>query len=249
MLKSRIRTIIVEDELPIREEITGLALQREELQIVGVGKNGNDLFTLLEEKKPDLALLDIELPVKDTMTVLNEINYTAQIIFITAYQQYAVQAFNIAAIDYLMKPLKKERFNESINRMIAMYMLIKNEKEIRDHIPHESSSGFLWARENEKIFPVSVSDIIYLEAENKYTFIHTTAKKKIQILRPLSAIIRQIGSNMIMQIHRKYAINTTMVIEMNPFFNGTYEVTLKGCEKKLPVSRRYASTIIPGLLK
>ncbi|MDH4263654.1 MAG: response regulator [Spirochaetia bacterium] len=116
--EKKIRTIIVEDELPIRDEILELAMLSEDLQVVGVGKNGKELAELLDQKKPDLAILDIELPITDTMTVLADRKNIPQIIFITAYEMYAPKAFEIAAIDFLVKPVKEERFNKALLRAI-----------------------------------------------------------------------------------------------------------------------------------
>lgn len=235
----KIRTIIVEDELPIREEILELALQKEELQIVGVGKNGVELEELLDSKKPDLALLDIELPIKNTMTVLSEKSTLPHIIFITAYDVYAPKAFEMAAIDYIVKPLKKERFDQAIARASE-----RIKTNLANNNPATRTSELLWLRENDKIVPIPVSDILYIEARDKTTIVYTGIGKNFYIPRPFSSLMQQLDPARFLQIHRKYAVKISEILNMEALFHGQYEITLKSIPKKLPVSRRYARTIL-----
>ncbi|MDH4199162.1 MAG: LytTR family DNA-binding domain-containing protein [Spirochaetia bacterium] len=239
----KIRTIIVEDELPIREEILELALRIERLQIVGVGKNGKDLESLLLEKKPDLALLDIELPIQDSMAVLAEQKNLPHLIFISAYEMYAPRAFEMEAVDYLVKPVKEDRFNQAVKRAIDRI----HSDNTNDNQSNKASK-ILWVRENDRIIPVPVNEIIYLEASNKTTYINVRDGKQFSVLRPLSSILGQFeSSSFFLQIHRKYAVNGSKILEMHPLFHGRHEITIKGLDQKLPVSRRYASRILTGL--
>ena len=243
-MSQKIRTIIAEDELPIREEILEIALEREELQIVGIGKNGKELEELLDQKKPDLALLDIELPIKDTMTVLSEKTDIPQLIFISAFEIYAPRAFEMEAVDYLVKPIKKERFMDAISRAIRR---IKAKK--LNNYKTNVNPAILWIREKDKVIPIPFLDIYYLEAQDKVTLIYMNGNNYFTVTRSLSSIMQQLPPAQFLQIHRKYAVNVSIILNMEPMFHGRYELTLKGIKQKLPVSRRYATTFLKAIKK
>ena len=243
-MNDKIRTIIVEDELPIREEIVEFASSFKELHITGVGKNGDELENLLDHNSPELALLDIELPITDTMEILSERKNLPHIIFITAHAQYALQVFQVPTIDYLIKPLTQERFNQAVDRAIQR---IKGSRKV--NTKSQVHNPNIWIRDNNRIVPLPVSELVYMEVQNKTTIIYTRENKKYTVTQSLSSLLEKLNPEIYIQIHRKYAVNLSTISDMEPLFGGNYHVTLREFDSKLPVSRRFAKLLLKEIKK
>jgi len=206
-----------------------------------LGKDGADLEDLLIQKKPDLAILDIELPVEDAITILSRQKIKPATIFITAHPSYAIKAFEYEAIDFLLKPLSLQKFKNAANRAIRYFNLLK--KNIKDNI-EENKIKVLWVQENGITIPVLISDIAFFESQKKNTLACLFNKKCVTIPMSISSIYKKIEHLDFIQIHRRYIVNIAAIAKMEPLFHGTYEVHVKGCNRVLPVSRRCSRKIL-----
>ncbi|MDH5656290.1 MAG: LytTR family DNA-binding domain-containing protein [Spirochaetia bacterium] len=228
------RVIVAEDELPIREHILNLVREDPKIEIAGVAGNGADLKRLLKKNIADIALLDIDLPVKNTMEVLSEVDSLPGIVFITAYENFAVKAFEIGAVDFLIKPFQNERLFTALNRA-------------KDYIDHALAADTInynevvWIREEKKVFPVSVDDIIYLQSDDKYTKIHTL-KREYRILRPLSRVYKYMNQYDFTRIHRCFVIKKSALKSIE-FSDQRYMAVMTDKDLKLPVSKTYLANI------
>ncbi|MDH5717535.1 MAG: LytTR family DNA-binding domain-containing protein [Spirochaetia bacterium] len=232
-MKTKPTVIIAEDELPIRVYIQKLLSQKKEFKLAGVAKDGLELEKLLIETKPDIALLDIDLPIKNTLDVLSEIDNLPLIIFITSYDEYAIKAYEIGVVDYIVKPFNESRLFTALNRAINVLNLKKEKKD--------ELIDYLWLKLEEKILPIAISDIIYLEADDKYTNLFAE-KKRYRVCKSLSRIFNLLDKKDFIQVHRKYVLRKSVIKQIEPLFNGNYLAILHN-EAQIPISRGHFKKI------
>ncbi|MDH5718457.1 MAG: LytTR family DNA-binding domain-containing protein [Spirochaetia bacterium] len=237
MSKKR-KIVIAEDELPIRAYIEKLVSQRKDFKIVGSAKDGLELQKILSENTIDIALLDIDLPIKNTLEVLSEIDNLPLIIFITSYDKYAAKAYELGVIDYILKPFDENRFHSALNRAVN-FLNIKTETK-NDLI------DYLWLKTGEKILPVPISEIRYFEADNKYTNLFSE-KKRYRVCKSLSHIYNLVDKQEFIQVHRKYVIRKSMIKQIEPLFNGNHLAILHD-NSKIPISRTHFKTIKDNII-
>lgn len=229
--------LLVEDELNIRERILALLQEHQDVEVSGVGKNGMELQQLLTEKEFDIALLDIDLPVQNAIDVISEFASLPVIIFITAYEIYAVRAFELGAVHYLLKPVREPLFHEALER--AKDYVAKNRQEKKKGVKR----NIIWIREDESYITVPVRDILYLKADDKYTNI-VTRLKTYRMYKPQSSFEKILDPVNFIRVHRKFIVNKLMVATVDPMFNGRYEIKLAGIEMRIPVSKKYSHKLI-----
>lgn len=229
--------IIAEDEEPIREEICSILSAHKKFKIVKEVGNGADLKKILLREKFDLAILDIELPVKRSTEVLSEIIQYPPSIFITAYDEFTSNAFKLGAIDYIVKPFTKER--------VALAM-----KRAEKHLLNRSEAGLkqrgvpvFWLYDDTGgLVPVASNAIHYLKADNKNSWVFTKSER-FRITKPLKSILSKLDPDKFIQAHRTFAVNLEQVSRLNCLKENTYEIILKDSDTHIPVSRRYLQKI------
>ena len=235
MDKKKYNIIVAEDELPIREYILDLISNLREFNVFGTASNGADLEELLQAPEVDLAIIDIDLPVKNTMDVLSDLGTTPPLIFITAYANYAVKAFEIGSLDFIVKPFEDDRFYQAMDRATLFLDNLEKKKKIKQEI--------LWIKDDEKIFAVNIKEILYFKAKDKYTFIYTQSQTYKRCVS-LTGLLNSLKRNEFIQTHRSYAINKKKIKFMEPMFNGNYELSLKGTEQSIPVSKKFYNELV-----
>lgn len=221
------RVIIAEDELPIRQHIENLLSRHSDFEVVASVSNGDDLKWNLKNSRFDLGFFDIDLPVENTMDVLTDTGMAPPIIFVTAYADYAVQAFEIGAVDFLVKPFTLVRFEASLER--AREYLKRN-----CHQPRQ----ILWIKSEEKYLPLRTEEIIFVKADSKGLHINTESGV-VKTNKTLSSFWSHLDRDLFCQVHRSYIVNKKCIKYMEPMFHGTYEISLKNHPEKIPVSRGY----------
>ena len=243
---ARIRVLIVDDEPLARERISDLLTSDPQIDIVGECSNGAEAINSVQKLAPDLLLLDIEMPEKDGFAVLEAIppDQMPAVIFITAYDQYAVRAFEVYALDYLLKPFDRERFERALDRAKAQVLGERNGDvslrilaaldEIKTrHVYLER----LVIKTNGHVFFLKTDEIDWIEAEGNYVRLHTS--KESYLLRDtISALEAQLDPKRFLRVHRSAIVNIDRVQEMQPWFHGEYRIILKG-GAQLTLSRSY----------
>jgi two-component system LytT family response regulator len=249
-----IRTLIVDDESLARERVRDMIEGDREIQVIGECANGHEAVEAIRDQSPDLVFLDIEMPGMDGFGVLDAIEPDSLpvIIFVTAYDQYAVKAFEVFALDYLLKPFDKERFDVALARAKAH---IRNEKketmserilkvleEIKTKPVHLER---LVIKMNGHVFFVKTDEIDWLEAEGNYVRLH--AGKESYLLRDtISALESQLDPKKFVRVHRSAIVNIDSIQELQPWFHGEYRIILKeGVE--LTLSRSYRERLHEAL--
>ena len=241
-----IRTIIVDDEPLACRRIQRLLRADEEIQVLAICTNGEQAVEAIHQHQPHLLFLDIQMPGMDGFEVLEAIDKRKlpQIIFITAYDRYAIQAFEVHAVDYLLKPFDRERFEKALDR--AREFIRHNQQTnisreleaLRDEIRLKPKYlDRLVIKTGGRIYFLKSHQIDWIEAQGKYVAIHSG--KESHLLREgISSVEGDLDPRKFVRIHRSTIVNIERVNELNPWFHGDCKITLQdGTE--LMLSRHY----------
>ena len=235
------RTIIVDDEAPARLKVKQYLKDNPDIEIVGEADNGADAVKEINKKKPDLVILDIQMPEMDGFDVLNALADRPLIIFATAYDQYAIKAFEVNSVDYLLKPFSKNRLKEALERAKS-YVKKDFETKIEDLLKVvEKEKQYLTrisVRKGKRIIVLDVQDIVWIGAEETLNFVYTKENQYL-INSTLAELEEKLDPTLFFRIHRSSMINLNYISEIVPWFAGQYKVVMKDKEKtELTLSRR-----------
>ena len=253
-----IRVLIVDDESLARKRIRDLLSERDEFEIVAECENGNDAVEAINEGTADLLFLDIQMQDIDGFDVLKDFDPAAlpKIIFITAYDQYALRAFEVHAIDYLLKPFDDERFGEMLDHvksqikkdniqdlgsqltsLLSDVESSKTQKKINKPQTIQPFQKRLVIKSTGKISFVEVEEIDWIGAEGSYVSLNTNGKSQLMrgTLKKLETLL---NPEKFLRIHRSTIVNISSIQELKPHFHGEYVVILKN-GKRLKLSRSY----------
>ncbi|MTI38547.1 LytR/AlgR family response regulator transcription factor [Fulvivirga lutimaris] len=243
----KINCIIIDDEKLARELLIEFLEPYTDIEIVAECSNGKDAVEKINELKPQLIFLDVQMPGMDGFDVLENIDHRPFVIFTTAYDQYAIKAFDKSAIDYLLKPLDEERFKIAVQR--ASERIGAEENNVEELISSlkgsiEGGAKFsthLFVQKSEKLLNIEVKDIIHLEASGDYTVLTTKADQFLSS-SGIGKLEERLDPEVFIRIHRSSIINLNFLKEIEKHFNGGLIVKMEN-GKSFPVSRTYAKQI------
>ncbi|WP_035651690.1 LytTR family DNA-binding domain-containing protein [Flavobacterium sp. ASV13] len=226
----KIKVIIIDDERLSREEIKQALKSYEDFILIGEAENADDAKDLIETKMPDLIFLDIEMPEKSGFDLLESLNHVPAVLFITAYNQYAVQAFEVNALDYLMKPIREERFSKAIEK-------IRNTLSAKSSLNDSAEQNRrIFIKDGEKRFFIPLDEIYLIESLENYTRLFFQDKKAMQ-RRSLRQWEEMLDENVFFRINRTEIVNIKYIHDLNKTIDGGLEIKLKTGEL-LKVSKR-----------
>ncbi len=228
------KALIVEDE-PLAAENLLVYLKEYPLEIVGVARKIQDAVRLIKQRKPGVIFLDINLSGENSFDLFNRIDITCKIIFVTAYDEYAVRAFEVNALDYILKPLKRDRIAEAVKRL---FVTRKNEPSKRFAI-----DDTIFLSTGMRACFLKVKEIRYLQSDSSYSKIFTGDREYKSSSRTLKIWEQLLPEQEFLRIHRSFIVNVNFVDGMRKHNNGTYAITLRQVQKPLEISRRYASAV------
>ena len=229
------KVIIVDDEYPARKELRYFIEKYTDMEIVGEFDNGLDVLNYIQENTLDAIFLDINIPKLDGMLLaktIDKFEKRPKVIFITAYDNYAIEAFKLEVFDYILKPYSDERIISMLNRLkdecnISSYTYETKYKKVSNKIS-------LW--KNNKIHIIDINDIYYCEARERYTHIFTK-DEEYEIREGISEVEKTINHNNFFRSHRSYLVNLEKIEEVIPWFNNTYILKLNKGQYEITVSR------------
>lgn len=231
---NKIRTIIVDDEPLARRGIAAQLKEEADIEIIAECGNGLDAVRLIEEQKPDLVFLDIQMPELDGFGVLKAIGRERlpAVVFVTAYDKYALRAFDVHALDYLLKPFDPERLTTALARARAQVerkdisdLSERLQSLIDDLKPNRKYSERIVIKSAGRIFFLDVEEIDWVEAADNYVRLH--AGRASHLLREtMNSIEKRLDPAQFMRVHRSTIINTRRIKELHALFHGEYEITL-----------------------
>ncbi len=228
------RAIVIDDERLARKELIKLLEDFPEIEILGEAANVDEAYEMINQVKPDLLFLDIQMPGKTGFELLEMLDAVPTVIFTTAYDEYALKAFEVNALDYLLKPIQLDRLNETINKLEPPKAPSEVEAE-----PKLGLSDQVFVKDGDKCWFVALKDIRYFESDGNYIKVFFENFKPM-IHKSLNALDEKLNDRDFFRASRKHIINLSWVESIEPWFNGGLMVKLKGGDK-VEVSRRQAA--------
>lgn len=250
-----IRVLIVDDEILARDELSFLLSQWEEIQIVGEAEDGVEAYQKIQELQPDVVFLDIQMPEMNGLAVAKRVveeGLKPLIVFSTAYDEYAIKAFEMNAVDYLLKPYDEERIQNTVERMKKqfekpnqeritelLYQMLDKSKGTEE----KRSISKLAVQTDEKVVFIDPKDIVYAYREGRDVHIKTIGETYLTKYT-LQLLEEKLNKYSFFRTHRSYLVNLEYIQEMVPWFNGAYNVIMKDKElSKVPVSRQFVKPL------
>lgn len=233
------RAIIIDDERLARNELRKLLADHPEIEVVAEAANANEGIEKIHELQPDLIFLDIQMPGKTGFDMLEELDRAPAIIFTTAYDEFAIKAFEFNALDYLMKPVEPKRLSDAIHKLEG-----NEDREpsggdtITIHRGILSDNDQVFVKDGERCWFVRLSDIRLFESVGNYAKVYFAGNKPL-ILKSLNALEERLDPKVFFRANRKHIVNLRMIEKVEPYFNGGLLLEIKGGEK-IEVSRRQA---------
>ncbi len=223
--------IIVDDEPLARDELQAQIKEISKVEILGKFSNAPSALAFLKENNVDLIFLDIEMPMVTGLEFASQLPKKALIIFTTAYSQYALDSYELDAIDYLLKPIAKERLEKAINKAETYKKLLSDDTE--KSIIEGGTDDFLIIKSERRFHRINFSDIRYIEGLKDYVVIYTTSQKLITAMN-LKNIHQKMPQNIFLRVSKSYIVNTNYVesFDHHSIFIGGYEISLGEVYKK-----------------
>lgn len=232
------KALIVDDERLARKELMSLLAEFDQVEVVGEAVNVDDAYEKIKELQPDLLFLDIQMPGKTGFDLLQMLDDVPQVIFTTAYDEYAIKAFEVNALDYLLKPVQPERLRESMNKL-SQAKESADRKVEREKSEKLGPNDQVFVKDGEKCWFVRLSKVRLFESDGNYIKVYFDNYKPM-IHKSLNALDERLDDKVFFRANRKHMINLNWVENIEPWFNGGLMVTLQGGEK-VEVSRRQAT--------
>lgn len=226
---NRLKVMIIDDERRAREEIKQHLLHYPDIDIVGEAGNADEAEKLITRFHPDLLFLDIQMPERSGLELLESLERVPEVIFTTAYDQYAVKAFELNALDYLVKPVRNERFAQAIEKARTRF-------PVKPGLPAEHT---IFIREGERYYFVKVKEIYLVESAGNYARLYTEGKK-LYLKRSLNQLEKSLDPKLFFRISRTEIVNTNYIKQVQPQAKGRLTVILQGGES-LEVSTRQSA--------
>jgi DNA-binding LytR/AlgR family response regulator len=236
--------IIADDEINLAQHL-GDQLQQvwPELELLGTAHNGVDALALIARTTPDIAFLDIRMPGLTGLEVARSVPAGTRVVFVTAYDQYAVDAFVAAATDYLLKPVSEERLRHCINRFTDQPPL--NADRLAELLvrltTHNTPEWLQWLRvgHGDTTRLIAVDDVLYFQSDTKYTTVVTTEREQV-VRMSITQLEDQLDPQHFWRVHRAIIVNVRAIIEAKRDLRGRYALKIRGRGEELRTSEAYA---------
>lgn len=243
---AKIRTLIIDDEPLARERLRSLLKSDPEIEVIGECANGQQAIESIRSESPDLVFLDIQMPEGNGFEVLEHLDLERMpiVVFVTAYDQYAVRAFEVHALDYLLKPYDQARFEKTLGRAKAEIALRKTSQASQKLLSllegmesKKAQVDRLLIRSAGKVFFLRVDEIDWVESSGNYVKLHVGNDAHL-LRETMNEMERKLNKEKFIRIHRSTIVNLDRIKEIQPWFNGEYVVILQN-DSKLTASRGY----------
>ena len=230
------RALIVDDERLARKELNTLLQEYDNIEIIGEAANVDEAYEMINELSPDLLFLDIQMPGKTGFELLEMLDEVPKVIFTTAYDEFALKAFEVNALDYLLKPIQEERLRDSLTKLPEAPAKQKSVETSEKKLGLEDQ---VFVKDGDRCWFVSLSNIRVFESDGNYIKVYFDNNRPM-IHKSLNALDEKLDTRSFFRASRKHIINLSWVESIEPWFNGGLMVRLKGGDK-VEVSRRQAA--------
>lgn len=235
------RALVVDDERLARKELINLLSNHDNIEVVGEAMNVEDAKEKIDQLQPDVIFLDIQMPEKTGFDLLEELDHVPLVVFITAYDEFAIQAFQVNALDYLLKPIEPARLAETLVKLERKVEELKKEQsqEIGGPSKKLTLNDQVFVKDGDRCWFVKLSNVRLFESDGNYIKVYFDNNKPM-IHKSLNALDERLDEKSFFRASRKHIINLSWVESIEPWFNGGLVVTLKGGDR-IEVSRRQAA--------
>lgn len=236
-IPAQLRTLIVDDEELARALLREHLLPHREFQVTGECGNGFDAVKAINETKPDLVFLDIQMPKLDGFEVLELLDHQPSIVFVTAHDEFALRAFEVHAVDYLLKPFRRERFDAAVLRVLErMRNPRRDYREVTDSArPPGAYTERIVVRDGAKLHVVPMDRVDYFRAEDDYIAIHTGGKELLK-QQTLSSLEKRLNPSQFVRVHRSAIVNIQRIVRIEPYSKDS-KMVLLSTGAQIPVSK------------
>ena len=235
-MSDRVTCMIVDDEPMAREIISSFVGKIHNLELVATCKNVSEAFSVLQKESIQLIFLDINMPKISGLSLAKSIQHKSQVIFTTAYREYAIEGFDLQAVDYLLKPISFDRFLKAVQKYFDLHV---SKEIIKQEIVSEAKETFIFVRSDRKMVKVRFKEINYIESLSDYVKIFTD-KETIITRETISNIESKLPSNEFLRTHRSYIVS---IPKIDSFTNEFLELD----KKAIPISRSYKENVLQKL--
>ncbi|OJX34817.1 MAG: DNA-binding response regulator [Flavobacteriia bacterium 40-80] len=233
-MNKKVNYLIIDDERLAREELKSLLKKEPGIELAGEASNAIEALELIRDLQPDLIFLDIQMPGMTGLDMLKKLEEIPQVIFTTAYDEYAIKAFEVDALDYLLKPIDPARLEEALKKIS-----IQDEFETKMSGIERMRLGAkdkVFIKDGDKCWLIEMEKIRYFESEGNYVKVHFDNFRPM-ILRSLNALEEKLDPNLFFRANRRFIVNLNYVKAVENWFNGGLQFTLS-TDEKIEVSRR-----------
>lgn len=233
MTDKKIRTLILEDEEPAQKLMTHFVESFEDIELIGIFGDGFSGAKAINELKPDLVFMDIQMPKLTGIELIEIIEHKPAIIFTTAYDEYAVKAFELNASDYLLKPFSKERFSEAVNKVLKSLQEKSAEKDytaVTEQFTNNEPLERIAIRTGNKIDILNCSEVFYIEADGDYVKVRTENKSYLKD-KTMKYFESRLNTNEFVRVHRSYIVNLEHIKRMEHYTKDQYMIFFNNGDK------------------
>lgn len=238
--------LIVDDEFLARKLLQGYVEKIEDLHLVGTAQNAAEAFSMVKEQQIDILLLDIHMPDLNGIELARTLPNIPAFIFTTAYSEYALESYDVSAVDYLLKPIAFPRFEAAIEKAINKLKSMANnaeqkETEVAAEMPQEPASNktYLLVKADYRLYKVNFDDLLYIEGQHEYVSFYTR-EKRITALYSLKNLEEQLPADQFIRVHKSYIVSINEIQEIEPL-----SITVAG--QKLPIGGSYRDALMKKL--
>jgi two-component system LytT family response regulator len=231
------RALIIDDERLARKDLAAMLADVEGISVVGEAEDAASASLAMERLNPDVIFLDVQMPGESGFDLLEKHPFSGKVVFVTAYDEYAIRAFEVNALDYLLKPVNPERLARSIERLEM--------EEEAESAPSRKLLGDdrLFLSVDDRLRFVKVGRILCIQSAGDYSEVWTADGEKTLTSKPLREWEHRLPVNCFCRIHRCTIVNMDYIERIEEWFNHSYRLTLKGVQEPFVISRRYAAMI------
>lgn len=251
---TKYRTLIADDEQPARDRLKKLLAEHaDKVELIGEAQNGLECLEMIDRLKPDLVFLDIQMPGMNGFEVLQQTTHSPIVIFCTAYDEFALQAFQTNSIDYIVKPVKAERIQKSIEKLDTLKQYSDKQELLRiiesyiSQTPKKEITS-IPVKLGDRMLFVRIEEVSYFSAEEKYVNIITKDGKTYLCDFPLKSLEEKLGETFI-RIHRSLLVNVSRIREINKHFSSRYVVKMDDSNQSKLISGRAYCEQVRGLME
>lgn len=245
-MERALRMLVVDDEALARARLKELLADLDGVEVVGEAENGIEAVQKIQEHRPDVVLLDIQMPGMNGFEVIAALDKVPLIVFATAYDEYAIRAFEVDSLDYLLKPIEKERLAEAIDRARRLVFGgggLERELERLAALVRGRAVERLPVQKGKKIVLLDLSDIVWIGAEEGLVFVHTK-DSRYMVNMTMADLCGRLDDATFFRIHRSTIVNLDHIVEIIPWFSGKYRVIVDDADRtELTLSRGRAKAL------